>query len=659
MINRFTFFFLLLAVGAYAQTVTNSSGDASITMVINQENGTFSWTSNCGAPGGPTHGGVGIGLSPNPDTWDGALIVMSFSDDNAFKGTRSGSMALPESGTYINLWCATMTDGQSGWQGEKWAHYQVPSGTQTCVISNPGASVEVASAFVGRATGSKGGNKYNLAIVAGPGGGSINDVTGDYTIFGNGVGTIVWQVWISEGNGYPKSNVVETYSTVVQGQKKKSVTVTIPAGDGLHAVQYDIFQDGVKIGSYQQPGGANAAIKQVWVDSTGGPVTLITTTSGIVRDGVNIVDSGDGSGNVTKSSLLIPHSNEVSNGATVAASNVTSVPVIDSKGNVTQATNPTAGNPAKNTSGVVWSSAGGSQTDLVTNTVYREGVGKIYQKMDEEIERRKAREQERDKKMDIPGLDLSEYDATNRESQLGIAVTVAGEKVEDAGDSVQSALENYGPKDDWKQEGANEVKAIDPNEVLPKFTVKAGGTEIDADFNPFTNPALSLGAWSVGLAAVRELILWAMAYAFVHFSCQIVDRKCAELMIVPSFRNSGTKESTVPIYGQSKAFLVSLISTTTVILFFSSIVVFINSNIVSIASFTLKSFFGGAGAGAKAGGLVSSAFDALGANALLAFFLRVFPLDAFLQFSILELLVYMMAVPLFIKFAGIKHSLQS
>ena len=78
--------------------------------------------------------------------------------------------------------------------------------TQTCTISNPAVPSAIGQTITGTASGAKGGNSYNIAVVSGSASAVINSSTGAYSVTATDVGVIAYKVWISAGNGYDQSN---------------------------------------------------------------------------------------------------------------------------------------------------------------------------------------------------------------------------------------------------------------------------------------------------------------------------------------------------------------------------------------------------------------------------------------------------------------------
>jgi hypothetical protein len=260
---------------------------------------------------------------------------------------------------------------RSDWQSLK--------GKQVVSPNSPGQEFVVGNAVVARASGSQGGS-YNISVVEGDGVVSIDSVAGDWVVTANAPGVFKVRWWISACFGFDRSADVDLVFTAKP--KPKQVTISLPANNSSSPVNYNVMQDGQSLGTITQMPGAGARIGQYSVNGGGGPVTLVATTGGVVQDGVTLVETADGSGSVQKVNNLVANPSNVKDGEQF---------VIDDKGKITESstgkvvdqTTPTVP-PKDNTTPVIWSAGGGSQTDLVTNTVYREGTGKVIKAIEDQ-----------------------------------------------------------------------------------------------------------------------------------------------------------------------------------------------------------------------------------------------------------------------------------
>jgi len=123
--------------------------------------------------------------------------------------------------------------------------------SQTASLSPNGGAAALAAnqTFNGVATGAQAGNAYNISIISGTGGASINASTGVYTVTPSAAGLLTYKVWISAGGGYERSADAQASIAVTAS---KQVKVTIPANKGKYPVTYKLYQDGVEIGQAVQ-----------------------------------------------------------------------------------------------------------------------------------------------------------------------------------------------------------------------------------------------------------------------------------------------------------------------------------------------------------------------------------------------------------------------
>jgi len=238
-------------------------------------------------------------------------------------------------------------------------------GSQTASLSPSGGagSILTGETFHGTASGAQAGNAYNISITSGSGGASINATTGAYTVTAGPAGGIIhYKVWISAGGGYERSADAEANIAV---SLSKKIKVTIHANNSSYPITYKLFNGaGVQVGAdIVRVAGAPAIIAVVDVGASDGPFTLKSYTQGIMTDGVVFVE--DVSGGVEEViSTTIPSS-----------SNPDAIPTNTRPPNTSTAntSTPTAGGAT----GTVWSATGGAGSDALTNSTFREGVGKV------------------------------------------------------------------------------------------------------------------------------------------------------------------------------------------------------------------------------------------------------------------------------------------
>lgn len=236
--------------------------------------------------------------------------------------------------------------------------------TPTLSPSGGAGSILTGQTFNGTASGRLGTGAYNISIVSGAGSASINATTGAFTVTAGSTGGVVnYKVWISSGGGYGRSPDASANITV--GLSKK-VRVTIPANNGQFPIVYKLYQGGVEIGSTTQLAGASAIITTIDVGDDDSPVTMKSFTSGIMTDGVVIVEDVAGVIELDIPTVITPT-------ADPSTPPVTITPPVTSS---TLAQTAQDSQPA-----LVWSSTGGTSGDALTNGVFREGVGKVVNAM--------------------------------------------------------------------------------------------------------------------------------------------------------------------------------------------------------------------------------------------------------------------------------------
>ena len=142
------------------------------------------------------------------------------------------------------------------------------------------ATLVTGQTFNGTASGAQSGNAYNISVVSGSAGASMNSSTGAYTVTPSGAGLVTYKVWISEGGGYSRSADAQASISVTASKK---VTVTIPANNSEYPITYTLKQGDVVIGTHVQQPGATAHIVQIDVGANDGLVTLTATTTGIKK----------------------------------------------------------------------------------------------------------------------------------------------------------------------------------------------------------------------------------------------------------------------------------------------------------------------------------------------------------------------------------------
>ena len=288
-----------------------------------------------------------------------AIPVQRFSDQGGTNTSGTVTLTTLGSGSRVYAFGGRFTNGSNAQVLNFSSALVFPDLAQTASLSPAGgaASILTGQTFSGIATGAQAGNSYNISIVSGGGGASINASTGAYTITAGPTGGLIhYKVWISAGGGYARSADVESNIAV---SLSKKVTVTIPENNSSYPIKYTLRQGGVVIGTYIQPVGHSAYILQIDVGSNGGVVTMTATSIGVKRDGVSYIDDPSQEIEYVISDEILPD---------VPAS-VPPTPLNDIK------------KPSDTNSSSVWtpgnqSSDPAQQTDLLTNKVFREGVDK-------------------------------------------------------------------------------------------------------------------------------------------------------------------------------------------------------------------------------------------------------------------------------------------
>jgi len=243
--------------------------------------------------------------------------------------------------------------------------------TQTVSLSNPTVPDVAGHTITGTATGSQAGNPYNISIVSGPGSAAINSTTGAYSITATGAGTIVYKIWISGGaGGYLRST-----DAVVTGNSGASnkIKVTIPANHSDFPIIYTLTQGGEVVGTFTQQPGADPYILTLDVGASGGSVTMTSAYSGVKFEDNHFVVSPGSTADTGVTNTFTPSTDPSTTPAT---------PPKGSTGGSGGAKDPS--NPANN-SGTVWTNNTQSttdpttQTDLLTNATFREGVENLME----------------------------------------------------------------------------------------------------------------------------------------------------------------------------------------------------------------------------------------------------------------------------------------
>ena len=257
---------------------------------------------------------------------------------------------------------------------------------------------------------------------------------------------------------------------------KNKVAITIPANNSAYPVEYALVQDGVEVGTLVQLPGASARIFSQEVPA-GSSVSVVARVQDVAfTDGQWIEQPG----------VVTPlNPNPV---ATVTPSEVPSGGPDPEAQPVDTPETPSGPQPdTPSPTKPVWSGNSGSQTDLLTNTVYREGVTKIWEKLSDVAETLE--------KLDERGEDAK----TDGEARV--------EEIEDAHDNAVSSAEAQ--RTAKAQEAAAQFPVLTgrdegsfpSNASAPNFTIAFMGHTFDCDpfrsdrFGPFADWLKAALAW--------------------------------------------------------------------------------------------------------------------------------------------------------------------
>jgi len=506
-LSRWCFGLSLGLLGLIPQTVnafTAVSNDATNTADLTFPGGvptvTYSYSAKRSGTAGPTTekiGGVWLyRVSGNGVTTASATIYdLSANGSPTPIGTPttgSGSFAATAGHWYLLAARQLRWDGGGSYtvvDGPNYTWFQITAAplTQTVSLSPSGGAgaILTGQTFSGTATGAQAGNPYNISITSGSGGASINPTTGAYTVTAGPTGGIIhYKVWVSAGSGYLRSDDAEANIAVTLSKKVK---VTIPANKGKFPVTYKLYQGGVEIGSHLQMPGATAFIVTIDVGANDGEVTMKSFTSGVMSDdGVIVEDEG---GNIEET---IP----VSITPSTDPQTVTPPPAPDVKkpGDAVSTKLPRTK--------VSWGATGQStdpesQTDILTNKTYREGV---------------------EKQVEQSGIELKLADERPTEDDMSSKGQAAKEAAEESLDNI----------------GASIATAEAPEGEAGSFIVGTG-----------TLSSMISNAWNqavIGInpvvAWIKALIRWAITLLYVFWVYKELDNKLVTSMMLPQAKGN-------------------------------------------------------------------------------------------------------------------------
>lgn len=298
-------------------------------------------------------------------------------------------------------------------------HLAVPTALedQNIIANNLAGSAYKGSTITGHASGKASGSVYSITVISSSGGASINEQTGDYVLTPSTVGQLNFQISASASSGYKASNTLVGSFDVKESNKFK---YTIPFNNGKFDIKYELWQGDTKLGEYIVKPGDGGTISTLDLAANDLPVTVKSFIIGVASDGVNTITDGT-SQLLSKVETFTPQSTDTPTTQKVAAPPVSSV----------IASTPEA---ISERSGTVWSkptttATGTNQTpgqgDGLTNQVYREGVGKVVDKL-EQIELSKIQDNEKSQKSASDSFSGALEAARSASSSMAATIPTAG-----------------------------------------------------------------------------------------------------------------------------------------------------------------------------------------------------------------------------------------
>lgn len=316
----------------------------------------------------------------------------------------------------------------------------------------------------------------------------------------------------------------------------------------------------------------------------------------------------------------------------------------------------------------------GSQSlegDWVKDAEFKEGIGKLLtgvaavataisansnsavsvdltpvtDRMDQMIETQK-----RERKEDhVPGFSMEKFAERGEETLFSDFKSRAQARL----DKDSKAL------DDAVKSGIGEALTV-TGDYSPQFTGGSGSWDkVTITGGPTFSATIDMdphviAPWLDSFARIiREVLLWALAYGFVYFSMTQLEKVVFMLSMTPVATSNDSIENELPLVGMLKLAAVGLVSTTGVCLVVTAFVLWTNTQLGAITGWTWSGAIGAAG---SVMGKAQSAFSQYG-GVYWDFFLQLFPLDAFIEFAIAEVLLIVFAIPISIARAAVKQYL--
>lgn len=288
------------------------------------------------------------------------------------------------------------------------------------------------SPITGAATGKAEGSSYRMTITSSSGGGSINSETGQYVLNPSATGHLTFQIYAIASPGNLESNILNGDYFINESNKFK---YSIPFNDGKFPLRYELWQSGIMVGSTIVQPGQGGTIATIDLGANSGGVEMRSFVLGVMSDGINtIIEKGSETLQQVKS--YTPQQVET---PTIQPLNLpplsslnASVPNSISESTSTVWSKPTAISTQSNTVA--------GEGDGLSNQIYREGVGKLLDKLDQ-IEVNKSKD-----KANSQTLSVAAHDASI--SSGAAAASSASSKIPNPG-SFPSALTVSSSAQNW------------------------------------------------------------------------------------------------------------------------------------------------------------------------------------------------------------------
>lgn len=269
----------------------------------------------------------------------------------------------------------------------------------------------------------------------------------------------------------------------------------------------------------------------------------------------------------------------------------------------------------------------------------------VTDRMDEMIETQK-----RERKEDhVPGFSMEKFAEQGEGALFDQFKTRAQDRLASDSKKLEDAVQ-AGIGDALTVSGRYSPQFTGGSGSWDKVTITGGPTfSATIDMDPHV-----IAPWLDSFARIiREILLWALAYCFVYFSMTQLEKVVFMLSMTPVATANDSIENELPLVGMLKLAAVGLVSTTSICLVVTALVLWTNSQLGAITGWTWS---GAIGATGSVMGKAQSAFSQYG-GVYWDFFLQLFPLDAFIEFSIAEVLLIVFAVPISIARAALKQYL--